>query len=672
MGSFLRGLALGVIATAVVIGGTLYAFRGILPILFPVPRPEVPRDRAAEATTSTRDARAQILKRLPFADRTDFELAERGFVATRSDPKILGDDGKVVYDLSSYAFLQQEAPETVNPSLWRQAQLLTKHGLYKLHERIYQVRGFDVSTVSFVLGDSGYIVVDPLTSVETARAALELVRQQLGDKPVVAVVYSHSHADHFGGVLGVTSEADVHAGRVKIIAPHGFMEHAVSENIIAGTAMSRRARFQFGITLPRGADGELTSGLGPALSQGTVSLLAPSDVITRTGQELVVDGVTLSFQLTPETEAPAEMNFYLPQLRALFMAENANTTMHNLLPARGALVRDAKGWADYLTESLRLYAGRSDLLFAAHGIPRWGTEAIVSYLRKHRDAYKYLHDQTVRLMNSGLTGSEIAEQLELPDVLAREWYNRGYYGTMSHNSKAVYQRYLGWYDANPASLHALPPVAAATHYVSAMGGVDPTITKADAAIAAGEYRWAAMLLNHVVFAEPANEPARRKLADVYTQLAYRAEAGTWRNIYLTGAQELRHGVLALPLQRVSLALIRATPTSMLLDFAAVRLNPERAAGKRIVVNVALSDINEQHLLAIENSVMIHEAGITDASADATVTMTRDDLMQTLLAAVPVALKTTTGAIKVDGRADAYAEIAALIDPVDANFPIVTP
>jgi alkyl sulfatase BDS1-like metallo-beta-lactamase superfamily hydrolase len=557
-------------------------------------------------------------------------------------------------------------------SLWRQAQLLTRHGLFKVHDRIYQVRGFDVSTVSFILTDSGYVVVDPLTSMESARAALELVKKHVGARPVAAVVYSHSHADHFAGVAGVTSDADVAQGRTKIIAPEGFMEHAVQENIIAGIGMARRARFQFGTTLVRGPEGEMTSGLGPGLSRGTVSLIAPTDTIQHTGEERTIDGVTLSFQITPGTEAPAEMNFYLPQFRALFMAENANATMHNLLPARGALVRDAKAWADYLTQSLRLYGDKSDVVFAAHGIPRWGGEVVRDFLGRQRDAYKFLHDQTVRLMNNGLTGTEIAEQLELPEALAHEWFNRGYYGTMSHNSKAVYQRYMGWYDANPASLHALPPVAAATSYVAAMGGADAVLAKAETAIAAGEYRWAAMLLNHVIFSDAENRKARERLADVYTQLAYRAEAGTWRNIYLTGAQELRHGVVDVPLQRLSLALIRATPTSMMLDFAAVRLNPAKAAGKSIKLNVVLSDVSEKHLITVANGVFVHETGITEPGANATLTLTRDDLLQTLLAGVPVALKTATGAIQTDGDAGAYGELVALIDPIDANFPIVTP
>jgi alkyl sulfatase BDS1-like metallo-beta-lactamase superfamily hydrolase len=672
MGSFWRGLGIGVGVTALILIGFAFMFRGVLPMLLGAPAPSIPKDVVAEATTSTKEVREKILKELPFENKQDFEFAARGFIATLDDPLVKDDSGRVIFNTAAYDFLKGDAPESANPSLWRQAQLITKHGLFKVHERIYQVRGFDVSTVSFILTDKGYIVVDPLTTAEVAKAALGLVKKHVGDKPVLAVIYSHSHGDHFGGVAGVTSEEDVKAGRVKIIAPEGFMEHTVSENIIAGPAMTRRARFQFGTTLPRGPEGEMTSGLGPGISTGSISLIAPTDIISKTGQEMTIDGVTLTFQVTPGTEAPAEMNFYLPQMRAVFMAENANANMHNLLPARGALVRDAKAWADYLTQSIRLYADKSDVMFAAHGIPRFGTEVIKDFLSKHRDAYKFLHDQSVRLINNGLTGPEIAEQLELPPVLAREWYNRGYYGTMSHNSKAVYQRYMGWYDANPASLNALPPVAAGTHYVEAMGGADAVIAKADTAQKAGEYRWAAMLLNHVVFADANNTKAKTMLADIYTQLGYRAEAGTWRNIYLTGAQELRHGPADWPLQRMSMSLVRATPTDMMLDFAAVRLNPDRAAGKTLKINLVLSDFKETHLITVENSVFIHEAGITDDKADATVTMKRADMLETLLAGVPLALKTTTGAIKSTGKSGAYGELVGMIDPVNSNFPVVTP
>ncbi|MGE3541557.1 MAG: alkyl/aryl-sulfatase [Candidatus Tectimicrobiota bacterium] len=658
--------------TALLMGSGMYLLRGVLPLLLGVPTPDIPHDVAATAAPSMQALHTQLLRELPFANRQDFAFAERGFIATLDNPTVKDAAGKSVFDLSSYDFLKGDAPETVNPSLWRQAQLITRHGLYKVHERIYQVRGFDLSTVSFILTEHGYIVVDPLASVEAARAAFGLLKQHIGERPVVAVIYSHSHADHFAGVAGVTTAADVQAGHVQILAPDGFLEHAIAENLLAGPAMARRARFQFGSTLPRGPAGELTSGLGPGLSAGTMSLLAPTTVITHTGQEISIDGVTLTFQVTPGSEAPAEMNVYLPQFRAVFMAENANATLHNLLPARGALVRDAKAWADYLTESIRLYADTSEVMFAAHGIPRWGKEVITDFLKKHRDAYKYLHDQTLRLLNAGLTGPEIAEQLELPQALAQEWYNRGYYGTLSHNAKAVYQRYMGWYDANPASLHALPPVAAAQHYVEAMGGSAAVLAKAEAAMASGQYRWAAMLLNHLVFADASDQAVRHKLAEVYTQLAYRAEAGTWRNIYLTGAQELRHGVLRWPQQRLSLDLIRATPTRMLLDVVAVRLNPKRAQGKRLVLNLVLSDVNERHLITVDNSVLVHEEGLSDAQADATVTMPRMAMLETLLAGVPVRLKTTTGALQINGQAEAYYELVRLIDRVEANFNVVTP
>lgn len=624
------------------------------------------------ASVSTTQTRAQILSTLDFDNKQDFEFAARGFIGTLEDPVIRGENGVIVRDLSSYDFLKDEAAATVNPSLWRQAQLLTQHGLFKVHDNIYQVRGFDVSTVTFILTNSGYIVVDPLVTVEAARAAFALAKRHLGERPVIAVIYSHSHGDHFGGVRGIVTEEEVASGAVKIIAPEGFLEHAVAENVIAGNAMSRRARYQFGITLPRGPEGEVTSGLGPALSKGTISLIAPTDVISKTGQEMALDGVTLVFQLTPGTEAPAEMNFYLPQWRAVFMAENANATMHNVLTPRGALVRDSKAWADYLTESIRLFGDKSDIMFAAHGIPRFGQAVIVDFLKKHRDAYKFLHDQSVRLMNAGLTGTELAEELELPDVLSREWYNRGYYGTMSHNSKAVYQRYMGWYDGNPASLHELPPEAASKRYVEAMGGAAAVIEKAQAAIAADDYRWAAQLLNHVVFADANNTQAKELLASVFTQLGYQAEAGTWRNMYLTGAQELRDGVLTAPALSVSLDMIRATPTTMMLDFAAVRLNPERAAGKRIVLNIVLTDFNETHLITVENSVLIHEEGQRSDAADATLTMKRADFLQTLFFGIPLSVKTATGDVTVEGNGDAYTELAGLLDKLNPNFPIVTP
>jgi alkyl sulfatase BDS1-like metallo-beta-lactamase superfamily hydrolase len=625
-------------------------------------------ERANELNDSLEDARRLVAA----DDRKDFDFAGRGFIATRVDPVIKRDDGRTAVDLSAYDFLKGPAPKTTNPSLWRQAQILTQHGLFKVAERIYQVRGFDVSTITFIDAGTGWIVVDPLTTVEAARAALELVAEHLAQKPVLAVIYSHSHVDHYGGVGGVTTAADVAAGKVRVIAPEGFLEHAVSENIIAGPAMLRRARFQFGQTLPAGPEGEMTSGLGPRPSMGSLSLIAPTDLITRTGQEIVVGEVAMVFQLTPGTEAPAEMNFHLPQFRAVFMAENANLTMHNLLPARGALVRDAKAWADYLTESIRLFAPKSDVMFAAHGIPRFGQAEITAFLASHRDAYKFLHDQTVRLMNSGLTGPEIAEVLTLPQVLAKQWFNRGYYGTMSHNSKAIYQRYLGWYDANPANLNPLPPEPAAKKYVAAMGGADAVMKQARAAAEAGEQRWAATLLNHVVFADEANAEAREQLAQVYTEMGFSAEAGTWRNIYLTGAQELRDGPFQLLPAGFSPDVLAATTTPMLLDFAAVRVNPDRAAAAAFKINLELTDRDETVLITVENGVMVHEFGVRDDGAGATVRMKRPDLLLTLFAGLPFQGRVESGDIVIEGDAALYAALVGLIEAFTPNFPIVTP
>jgi alkyl sulfatase BDS1-like metallo-beta-lactamase superfamily hydrolase len=619
-----------------------------------------------------KDALAEAHALVAADDRKDFEFAARGFIATLKDPKIRRADGRIAVDLSAYDFLDGPAPATVNPSLWRHAQILTRHGLFKVTERVYQVRGFDVSTVSFIDAGAGWIVVDPLTSAEPARAALELLFEHVAKKPVVAVIYSHSHADHYGGVEGVTSAAEVETGRVQIIAPEGFLEEAVSENIIAGPAMSRRARYQFGVTLPRTPEGEITSGLGPGLSRGTLTLLAPTRLITQTGEELTIGDLRLVFQLTPGTEAPAEMNFYLPQLRAVFMAENANLTMHNLLPARGALVRDAKAWADYLTESIRLFAHQSDTMFAAHGIPRFGTEEIVFFLTNHRDAYKYLHDQSVRLMNAGLTGTEIAEVLRLPDILRKQWFNRGYYGTTSHNAKAIYQRYMGWYDANPASLNPHPPEPLAKRYVAAMGGADAVMAQAAEAEAKGDPRWAATLLNHVVFADADNAEARDRLAAIYTRFGFEAEAGTWRNIYLSGAQELRHGVIRLPQTALNANILAATTTPMLLDFAAVRIDPVKAAARAFKLAIALTDRDETVLITIGNGVMVHEHGVRDANTDATLSMTRAVLLRTLLAGEPVAPLFKSGEIKVKGDASLYAALIELVEPLDTNFAIVTP
>lgn len=671
-GRFFLGVLVGAVLAALLLGAAAYRFRAVIAQLNLAGKPEIPAAPAEKASEAALQAMAGARALVENDDRKDLEFSERGFIATRADPYIRDESGKIISDLSSYDFLKQPAPETVNPSLWRQAQIITRHGLFKVCDGIYQVRGFDVSSVSFLDAGSGWIVVDPLTTVEPARAAFDLVTEHLGAKPVLAVIYSHSHVDHFGGVSGIVSAESVRAGKVRVIAPEGFLEHAISENVIAGPAMTRRSRFQFGMTLQRGPQGELTCGLGPGIPMGRFSLIAPTDLVTSTGQEVTIGDIRLVFQLTPGTEAPAEMNFYLPQLRAVFLAENANLTMHNLLPARGALVRDAKAWADYLTESIRLFGDKSDYLFAAHGIPRFGQAEILDFLTKHRDAYKFLHDQTVRLMNAGLTGTEIAEVLKLPEALAKQWYNRGYYGTMSHNSKAVYQRYMGWYDGNPANLWPLPPEPAAKRYVEAMGGAQAVLARAKAAVEEGDYRWAATLLNHAVFADETNSAAREMLASVYTQLGYQAEAGTWRNIYLTGAQELRTGVVKLPPVLFTEEFVAAAPTSMLLDFAAVRVNPEKACARPFLLNIELTDRGERHLITVQNGVLVHEQGIYDPKSAATAQLSFKNFLMTIFLKVPVGVLIAKGDIRIDGDPSAYEALVDLIEPVDANFPIVTP
>ena len=548
----------------------------------------------AQVSDATRAANAEMSRVLPWSDREDEEFATRGFIGASDQQQIRTADGsRVVWDFAAYNFLQGEAPATVNPSLWRQAGLLARAGLFRVTDRVYQVRGFDVSNMTIIVGETGLILVDPLTSSETAQAALALARRTFGDRPVRAVIYTHSHVDHFGGVRGVVSPEDVAAGRVEIIAPEGFMEHAVTENVIAGNAMGRRALYQFGSGLAPGPEGQMSSGIGLAISAGTFTLIPPTRSITHTGETLTIDGVRIEFQLTPETEAPAEMNFFLPDLGVLCLAENANASMHNVLTPRGALVRDAKAWADYLTESLRLYGDRSQVLVTSHAWPRFGNVRVRDFVASHRDAYKYLHDQTVRLMNAGYTDREIAEQVRLPEPLASRWFNRGYYGTMMHNSRAVYQRYMGWYDANPANLNPLPPAEEATRFVRAMGGAERVLAEGQRAFDEGDYRWAARVLNHLVFAAPDNTAARQLLARTHRQMAYQAESAIWRNMYLVAARELEQGPPTRPSQVQSADLVAATPTSYILDLLAVRLNPERLGARRFACLLYTSDAADE-------------------------------------------------------------------------------
>jgi alkyl sulfatase BDS1-like metallo-beta-lactamase superfamily hydrolase len=627
--------------------------------------------RAGEpASAATRAAQAKVRAELPFEDRQDFDFANRGFVGTRADPLIKRADGGVAWDLSAYDFLKGEAPDTVNPSLWRQASLLSLHGLFKVSDRIWQVRGFDLANITFIAGDKGWIVIDPLTSKETARAALDLINEKLGARPVTAVIYTHSHVDHFGGVRGVIDEADVGTGpgQVRVIGPKGFTEEAVAENVMAGPAMSRRATYQFGHDLVAGADGRVSSGIGQGVSRGTVTLIDPREIIDHTGQTLTVDGVVIEFQFTPGTEAPAEMNLYLPQFRVLCMAENANPTMHNVLTPRGALVRDAKVWAEGLTEAIELYGDRTDVMFTSHGWPRFGQAVIGDYLASHRDAYKFLHDQTVRLMNEGYVGAEIASRIKLPPVLERQWFNRGYYGTMSFNSRAVYQRYMGWYDANPASLAVLPPAEQARRYVAAMGGAGKVKALAAKAYKDNDYAWSATLLNNVVQADPADAEGREQLARTYDQLGWQAESSLWRNIYLTGAAELRGGTPKVTAAAGSSDMVRNLSTPMLFDLLAVRLNPAKVGDGRVAVLFVFPDRNERVLVTVRNQVLVARPAKPDAKADATITLPRTMLLEALLGGRPLAGRP---GMTLEGDGQALLKMLGWFDAPKGDFPVVS-
>ncbi|MDR7231834.1 alkyl sulfatase BDS1-like metallo-beta-lactamase superfamily hydrolase [Caulobacter sp. BE264] len=623
------------------------------------------------ASPITAERQAAFAKTLPVNDRQDFDFADKGFLGTRTDPVIKRADGQAAWNLATYEFLKAEPPATVNPSLWRQAQLLSKHGLYQVSERVYQVRGFDISNITFVRGDTGWIVIDPLTMQETARAALDLVNEKLGKLPVTAVVYTHSHSDHFGGVRGVVDEADVKSGKVPIVAPKGFMEEVAAENIVAGNAMSRRAQYQFGVMLPPGVEGQITAGIGQNIARGSITLIPPTLIVDHTGQELTLDGVKVRFQYTPSTEAPAEMNLYFPDLRILDMAENANVSMHNILTPRGALVRDSKAWADGLTEALRLFGDVSDIMITSHGWPRFGGGVVKDFLASHRDAYKYLHDQTVRMMNHGLTGDEIAAKIQLPPSLSKDWFNRGYYGSMSFNSRAVFQRYMGWYDANPAHLIPSPPADAGKRYVVAMGGAAKVKTMAKEAATNGDYGWAAALLNHAVMADDGDKEAKRLLAGVYDQLGYQAENSLWRNMYLTASDELRGGVRKLPPSMAPLDMIAALESQMIFDVLAIRLNADKAGDGRLRMVFAFPDRNERFLVEVRNGVLVAQPSKGGEGADATLTVDRPVFLDSLFGGKSLLPKILKGEVKLEGDRAAMSRLAGWFDAFPSDFPIVT-
>ena len=627
------------------------------------------------ATQFTRDANASMAAALPLDDPTDGERNGRGLIARADSLKLTSiHTGKVVWDMDRFDFIDGEAPDTVNPSLWRQEKLNNLHGLFELTDRIYQVRGYDVSNITFIEGDTGWIVIDPLTTTETAGAALELLNTTVGERPVIAVIYTHSHADHFAGAYGVTNDEDVAAGRVPVIAPAGFVEEAVRENVIAGPAMLRRAGFMYGGLLPADAQGMVGSGLGRTLPRnGESGLIAPTDEITTTGEERVIDGVRIIFQMTPGTEAPAEMNFYFPQMRSLCMAENCTCVMHNLYTPRGAQIRDGLAWSKYIHEAMLKFGGQVDLLFATHNWPVWGAEAIGEYLRTQRDTYRYLHDQTMRLANRGFTSLEIAEQLELPPSLATNFNNRGYYGTVSHNAKATYQKYLGFFDGNAANLEPLPPEDSARRYVEMMGGAETVLAKARQAFEQGEYRWVAQLVNHVVFADPTNQDARELQADTLEQLGYQAESGPWRNFYLTGAQELRDGVArdGSASSGTPVGMLAAIPVGMIFDSLAVRLNGPAADGKTLTIDWDFTDIDQQWVLGLDHAAIHHHRGSSD-NPDASMRLSKRMFAEMLAGVTNVADALDTGEVTIDGDLDALVGLFGLLEQPDFHFDIVTP
>ena len=612
---------------------------------------------------------------LDWDDRQDFEFATRGLI-DRPDRVVVKDDtGKPVWDTDWFADqgLDRPAPATVNPSLWRQARLNSQYGLYKVAERIYQVRGYDLSNLSIIVGDTGYIVVDPLITAEVAAAAMELVYRHLPRNPVVAVIYSHSHADHFGGVKGVASSDDVAAGKTRIIASSGFMEFAVSENVLAGNVLSRRAAYMFGSLLPKNEHGNVGVGLGKGISSGTVTLIPPTDIIAEDEVEMEIDGLTFQFVNTPFAEAPAEMMFYLPQLKAFYAAEEANATLHNLYTLRGAQVRDALLWSQYLQQAARTMPADVEVLFGGHHWPRWERGNIVDYLRLQADVYKYIHDQTLRLANHGYTMTEIAEQLELPDGIGKAWFNRGYYGSVNHNVKAVYQKYLGWFDGNPANLHPLPPEAAATRYVAFMGGADAVIAKARQAFDERDYRWVVEVTNHVIFADPENRDARELQAAAMEQLGYQAESGPWRNFYLTGASELRNGVVGGASPRTTSAdMINALTIDRFFDYLAVRLNGPKAAAADIDLNFRFRDSGDDYAVAVRHGVLNYTANELHDDPAATVSLDRRGLIAMALLGTSPRDLVAAKQIEVDGDPQQLAAFFALLDSFEFWFDIVTP
>ena len=623
------------------------------------------------ATEATKKANAEFAAQLPIADQTDFENANRGFLA-RIEGNILNEDGSVAWETDQFDFVKGDAPDTVNPSLWRQGKLNSIHGLFEVVPGIYQIRGYDLAQMTLIAGKTGWIIIDPLTTPAPSKAGLALANKTLGERPVVAVLFTHSHGDHFGGVNGVTSQEDIQSGKTQIIAPHGFLAESIGESVIAGTAMSRRVQFQFGTALTPSKTGHVGGGLGQKLSSGDVALLPPTKSISKGGETLTVDGITFEFMDAGETEAPAEFVFYMPQFKALHTAEVATRTFHNVLTPRGALVRDTLKWSKVIDTMFAKYGAKSDVLLASHHWPTWGSDNVKTALKNQRGLYRYVHDQTMRQANQGATIQELAENIGEPDFAKTDFGVRDYYGTLNHNSKAVYQRYFGWWDAVPATYHQLPPVEASQKYVAAMGGAEKALATGEAAFAEGDYRWAATVFNHLVFADPDNGQAKNWLASTYEQLGFQAEAGTWRNIYLVGAKELREGNKGTETVSSSNAkVLNSIPAVALFDALATRFNPTKMNGNGGIIQFNFPERNEIVGVDVGKSVLFPRNG-ANPDATAQVTISRTDFTRLLTRQANPLELIQSGALQISGDTALMAAMFGALDQVNPQFNIVTP
>ena len=640
-------------------------------ISLPAMAQEVPK----EATIQTKSANDALYGQLPFTDKTDFSNAHRGFIAPLPQELIKGKQGNIVWNPQQYAFIKEgdKAPDTVNPSLWRQSQLINIGGLFEVTDGVYQIRNLDLSNMTIMEGKEGITVIDPLVSAETAKVGMDLYYQNRGKRPVVAVIYTHSHVDHYGGVRGVVDEADVKSGKVKVYAPAGFMKEAVSENIMAGNAMSRRASYMYGNLLKPDAKGQVGAGLGTTTSAGTVTLIEPTNYITHTGQKEVIDGLTYDFMMAPGSEAPSEMLWYVEEKGMIEAAEDVTHTLHNTYSLRGAKIRDPLAWSKYINDVIARWGGKANIIIAQHHWPTWGNDNVVKLMKSQRDMYRYINDQTLRMANQGLTRDEIAANFKLPSGLAKSWASRGYYGSVSHDVKATYVFYLGWFNGNPATLDELPPVDAAKKYVDYMGGPDAIMQKAKDDYAQGNYRWVAQVTNKIVFADPHNKEARNLEADALEQMGYQAESGPWRNFYLTGAQELRNGVVkgATP-NTASPDTVKAMSPEMFFDYLAVHINGEKAANAKAVFNVDLGSNGGKYKLELENGVLNHSANVQASDADASIVLNRATLNKIILKEESLKQAKEKGEATITGNQAKVDEFLSYLDSFDFWFNIVTP